>query len=179
VGPRRQLRRWQWRQPGLARLVAQQAGNPLAHEPLLPAPYARLRDPGPAHDLRRATTFCRCQDNPHRQTCFCRLLRSAITAANHSRSAPLTSMLIPSRIAQHRMRHPSMESYDCVVPLRGELPLRCRPDTFGLAMTQRRAQRRIFVREARAGGSNPLTPTISTASHEAVAQRQLSRITAS
>ena len=33
-----------------------------------------------------------------RQTCFCRLLRSATTAANRSRSAALTSMLIPSRI---------------------------------------------------------------------------------
>ena len=33
-----------------------------------------------------------------RQTCFCRLLRSATTAANRSRSAALTSKLIPSRM---------------------------------------------------------------------------------
>jgi hypothetical protein len=51
-----------------------------------------------------------------RHTCFCRLLRSATTAANRSRSAALTSILIPSRIAHYRTHHTNMESYDCVVP---------------------------------------------------------------
>ena len=37
-----------------------------------------------------------------RQTCFCGLFRSATTAANRSRSAPLTSMLIPSRMLHDR-----------------------------------------------------------------------------
>ena len=52
-----------------------------------------------------------------RHTCFCRLLRSATTAANRSRSAALTSMLIPSRIQHHCTGRPNMESYDCVLPL--------------------------------------------------------------
>src|SRR5215472_999666 len=52
-----------------------------------------------------------------RHTCFCGLLRSAITAANRSRSLALTSMLIPSRIEHHRTDHAQMESYDCVRPL--------------------------------------------------------------
>ena len=53
-----------------------------------------------------------------RQTCFCRLLRSATTATSCSRSAALTSILIPSRIAHYRMRRPNVESYDCVVSTR-------------------------------------------------------------
>src|SRR5215471_10593878 len=44
--------------------VAQQAGHPLAHEPLLPTPHTGLGDPGAAHDLRRATAFRRRQDDP-------------------------------------------------------------------------------------------------------------------
>src|SRR5271169_4037914 len=52
-----------------------------------------------------------------RHTCFCRLLRSATTAASRSRSAALTSILIPSRIAHYRTDPVFMESYDCVVPL--------------------------------------------------------------
>src|SRR6516225_5509515 len=52
-----------------------------------------------------------------RQTCFCGLLRSATTAANRSRSAALTSMLIPSRMPHHTKWHAYMESYDCVGPL--------------------------------------------------------------
>ena len=52
-----------------------------------------------------------------RHTCFCRLLRSATTAASRSRSAALTSMLIPSRIQHHCTDPANMESYDCVLPL--------------------------------------------------------------
>jgi hypothetical protein len=52
-----------------------------------------------------------------RQTCFCGLLRSATTAANRSRAAALTSMLIPSRIRHHRTPSANMESYVCVRPL--------------------------------------------------------------
>src|ERR1700751_3806789 len=52
-----------------------------------------------------------------RHTCFCGLLRSATTAASRSRSAALTSILIPSRMQQYRMRRLITESYDCVVPL--------------------------------------------------------------
>jgi hypothetical protein len=44
-----------------------------------------------------------------RQTCFCRLLQSATTAAKRSRSAGLTSTLIPSRIGHCRTRHANME----------------------------------------------------------------------
>src|SRR5271167_4033855 len=56
-----------------------------------------------------------------RHTCFCRLLRSATTAASRSRSAALTSILIPSRIAHYRTDPVFMESYDCVVPLGDKL----------------------------------------------------------
>src|SRR5262249_16899400 len=52
-----------------------------------------------------------------RQTCFCGLLRSATTAANRSRSAALTSMLIPSRIRHHSTGSATLESYVCVRPL--------------------------------------------------------------
>jgi hypothetical protein len=52
-----------------------------------------------------------------RHTCFCRLLRSATTAAKRSRSLALTSMLIPWRIAHHRTDPAERESYDCVRPL--------------------------------------------------------------
>jgi hypothetical protein len=44
-----------------------------------------------------------------RHTCFCRLLRSATTAANRSQSAALTSVLIPSRIQHHGTDPPHME----------------------------------------------------------------------
>ena len=56
--------RRQGRQPGLAGLVAQQAGHAFAHEPLLPAPHAGLGHLGPAHGLRRAAALCRRQDDP-------------------------------------------------------------------------------------------------------------------
>ena len=59
-----------------------------------------------------------------RQTCFCRLLPSVTTADNRSRSAALTSTLIPSRIAHYRIRRANLESYDCVVPLEGKPRLR-------------------------------------------------------
>jgi hypothetical protein len=36
-----------------------------------------------------------------RQTCLCGLFRSATTRSSQSRSAALTSMLIPSRMPQH------------------------------------------------------------------------------
>lgn|ERR1700728_3912818 len=49
-----------------------------------------------------------------RQTCFCRLLRSATTAAKRSRSPALTSIMIPSRMAHCRTSRGNMESYDCV-----------------------------------------------------------------
>src|SRR6516162_7109239 len=58
-------RRRQRRQAGLSGLVAQQASHPFAHEPLLPAPHAWLRDPGAPHNLRRATAF-RCRQNDPR-----------------------------------------------------------------------------------------------------------------
>ena len=57
-------RRRQGRQAGLARLVAQEPGHALAHEALLPAPNAGLRDPGLTHDLGRAAALGRCQDDP-------------------------------------------------------------------------------------------------------------------
>src|SRR5690348_10954003 len=44
--------------------VAQQPGHALAHEPLLPAPDARLRLAGPAHDLARPQAVRRGQDDP-------------------------------------------------------------------------------------------------------------------
>jgi hypothetical protein len=52
-----------------------------------------------------------------RHTCFCGLLRSATTAARRSRSATLTSTLIPSRIRHRRTDPARMVSSDCVVPL--------------------------------------------------------------
>ena len=57
-------RRRQGRQPGLAGLVAHQAGHAFAHEPLLPAPDAGLGHLGSAHDLRRAAARRRRQDDP-------------------------------------------------------------------------------------------------------------------
>jgi hypothetical protein len=51
------------------------------------------------------------------QTCFRGLFRSATTAADRSRSAALTSRLIPSRMTHHRTSCANMESYDCVIPL--------------------------------------------------------------
>src|SRR3954454_22579406 len=45
-------------------LVAQQAGPPRALDPLLPAPDARLRLAGPAHDLARPEPVRRSQDDP-------------------------------------------------------------------------------------------------------------------
>ena len=63
-----------------------------------------------------------------RQTCFCGLLRSATTRSSRSRSAALTSMLIPSRMPQHATGTAQRESYDCVIPLaewsRAEMPPR-------------------------------------------------------
>jgi hypothetical protein len=54
-----------------------------------------------------------------RQTCFCELFRSATIRASPSRSAALTSMLIPSRMPQHATVASTRESYDCVRPLAG------------------------------------------------------------
>jgi hypothetical protein len=54
-----------------------------------------------------------------RQTCFCRLFRSATIRSSRSRSAALTSMLIPSRMPQHATLPSTRESYDCVIPLGG------------------------------------------------------------
>src|SRR5436190_19123032 len=51
-----------------------------------------------------------------RQTCFCGLFRSATTAANRSRSAALTSILIPWRMLHYRIRSADMELYDGVRP---------------------------------------------------------------
>ena len=48
------------RGPGL---VAQEPGHALAHEPLLPAPDARLGHPGPAHDRARPAAVGRGQDD--------------------------------------------------------------------------------------------------------------------
>jgi hypothetical protein len=42
------------------------------------------------------------------QTCFCGVFRSATTAANRSRSAVLTSMLIPSRMTHHNTQWNSL-----------------------------------------------------------------------
>ena len=54
-----------------------------------------------------------------RQTCFCGLFRSATIRSSRSRSAALTSMLIPSRMPQHATLSLKRESYDCVRPLAG------------------------------------------------------------
>ena len=93
-------RRRQRRQTGFARHVVQQAGNPLAQEPLLPAPHAWCGDPGPALDLGAPQPSAVARMIRARQTCFCELLRPATTATNRSRSTALSSKLIPSRI-QH------------------------------------------------------------------------------
>lgn len=63
------------------------------------------------HSSAVAKMICACQ------TCFCRLFRSATTAANRSRSAALTPMLILSRMPHHDTRCATLESYDCVIPL--------------------------------------------------------------
>ena len=104
------------RQTGFSRLVVQQAGHALAHKPLLPAPHTGLRNPGAAHDFGGAKPSPVARMIRARHTCFCRLLRSATTAASRSRSAALTSIAIPSRIAHDRTDPVLMESYDCVVP---------------------------------------------------------------
>jgi hypothetical protein len=52
------------RNAGRAGLVTQQSRNPLGHEALLPAPDGRLGSVGQAHDLRRAATVRRQQDDP-------------------------------------------------------------------------------------------------------------------
>jgi hypothetical protein len=59
-----ELRRRQGRQTGLARLVAQQAEDPFAHETPLSTPHTRFRDLGAAHDFRGTATLCRGQNNP-------------------------------------------------------------------------------------------------------------------
>jgi hypothetical protein len=61
--PIHERRRQRW-QAGLARLVAQEPGDTFAHEPLLPAPDARLGHAGLAHDRRRAAALRRRQDDP-------------------------------------------------------------------------------------------------------------------
>ena len=48
-----------------------------------------------------------------RQTCFCGLFRSATIRSSRSRSAALTSMLIPSRMPQHATLASTRVSYDC------------------------------------------------------------------
>ena len=56
----------------LARSVTQQPVDAGLHEALLPAPDAGLRHPGPAHDLGRAATVDRSQDDlspPHMLLC--------------------------------------------------------------------------------------------------------------
>ena len=97
----RDLRRRQWRQAGLSGLVVQQASNALAHEPLLPAPHSGLETPAQRMISAVPQPSAAARMIRARQTCFCGLLRSATTAANRSRSAVLTSMLIPSRISHH------------------------------------------------------------------------------
>ena len=83
-------RRRQRRRAGLAGLVAQQAGHALAHEPLLPAPDARLGLAGPAHDLGRAAAVGGGQDDPGPPDMLLRLLRSATTASRRARSTALS-----------------------------------------------------------------------------------------
>jgi hypothetical protein len=93
--------RRQERQAWLAGLVAHQAGHAFAHEPLLPAPDAGLGDLGAAHDLRRAATLRRRQDDLGPPDVLLRLFRSATTRSSRSRSAALTAILIPARMPQH------------------------------------------------------------------------------
>ena len=65
-------RRWQRRQARLSGLLAQQASHALAHEPLLPAPYTGLRDPGAAHNFRRAAALGGRQNDPRPPDMFLR-----------------------------------------------------------------------------------------------------------
>ena len=69
---------------GLARLVVQQPVDAGLHEAALPAPYAGLRDPGSAHDLRRAKAFGGGQDDPRPPHMFL-----GTFAIGHDRFQPL------------------------------------------------------------------------------------------
>jgi len=89
-------RRRQRQQAVLLGLLAQQASHPFAHEPLLPAPHTGLRDPGPAHDLRRAAALRRRQNDPRPPDMFLRAVpiryhrrQSLAVRATHVNANPL------------------------------------------------------------------------------------------
>lgn len=53
----------EWRNTRRTGLVLQQARDALGHKPFLPAPDSRLARAAAPHDLRRAATLCRKQDD--------------------------------------------------------------------------------------------------------------------
>ena len=106
----RHIARKRW-DAGGARLIPQQAVRTALHEPLLPTPdgslcYAAARMisavPWPSPVM---STICA------RQTCFCGLLRSDTTASKPSRSAGVTSTVIPVRIPRFAWRAASRKAY--------------------------------------------------------------------
>ena len=66
--------------------------------------------------------------------CFCGLFRSATTPSNRSRSAALTSKLIPSRMPRDVTPPAQRESYDCVRPLERNLGRSVRDNPLPLAL---------------------------------------------
>jgi hypothetical protein len=92
---------------GAGALVTGQSCDPFVHEALLPAPdhrfvladRARVMALVPWPSAVSKTTRAR-------QTCFCGLLRSRTIASNRTRSAGVTAVEIPLRIAQARTKRP-------------------------------------------------------------------------
>jgi hypothetical protein len=93
-----------------AGFIAQQAGDALGHEALLPAPYSHLAGAAAAHDLSCpqpsavSSTICA------RQTCFCGLFRSETTASSLARSLVPTPTMIPLSMPQTRTPAAEWES---------------------------------------------------------------------
>ena len=57
------------------------------------------------------------EDALARHTCFWEPFRSATTASRRRRSAELTQMVIPCRMAQGTASSGGLECYECVRPL--------------------------------------------------------------
>jgi hypothetical protein len=98
---RRGRQRRNARGPGL---VAGQPGDPFAHKALLPAPYHCFVLADGAGDGVGALALRRQRTMRARQTCFCGLLRSRTIASNRTRSAGVSVIDIPLRIAQGRTK---------------------------------------------------------------------------
>jgi hypothetical protein len=103
---------------GRARLVTQQAINPLAHEAFLPAPDNRLRQSRPAHDLHCATAIGSGKNNAGASRMFLR----AVAIPDD----PIETMSILWRdfddncllsSPEHEPNHRVRESFECVIPL--------------------------------------------------------------